>query len=100
MKLFVLGQRDTVNGFKLAGVNGEIDTEISDIDARFNSLVNDKEYGVIFLSRRTADKLRAKVDEIKLNQPMPVIFEVEDDSSAAGGSKLLQFIKESVGIKI
>ncbi|OFZ78224.1 MAG: hypothetical protein A2583_02570 [Bdellovibrionales bacterium RIFOXYD1_FULL_53_11] len=99
MKLYVIGIRDTVNGFKLAGVQGSIDSETPELDKFFDNIAKSKEYGIVFLSSRTADKLRSQVDSIKLNQPLPIIFELNDQGKSTH-SDILQFVKESVGIKL
>lgn len=102
MKSFLISDnRDTWLGLRLAGIDGIIVNEKSEVVKQFRSSLANKEIGILILTENIVDMLGDEVVEIKLKSKTPLIIEIPDrHGSKRKANSMAVNIKKSVGIKI
>ena len=62
MKYFVIGDYDTVMGFSLVGVPGQIASDAAGASSAFDRALDDRQYGIIIITDEIADKVLSRMD--------------------------------------
>ncbi|MBD3405841.1 MAG: V-type ATP synthase subunit F [Candidatus Lokiarchaeota archaeon] len=101
-KIAVIGDRDTVTGFQMAGVT-DISTPKNPEETR-NSLIHyfrDPRMGLIIITEPLAVEVEDTILELS-EAPIPVILLIPDRQGATGAyeSVLKELIRRAVGIEI
>ena len=101
MEYFVIGDEDTVLGFSLAGVKGQVVFSKEDTEESLESAINRKGIGIIIITERIADMVRDKIEEYTYKLSFPLIIEIPDRNGAIEGrASINEIIKSAVGISI
>ncbi|MCR5218796.1 V-type ATP synthase subunit F [Treponema sp.] len=104
MEYFVIGEREIVLGFMLAGVKGQVaDNRTAALDA-FNAATNDlsaEKIKVLILTEDVSDMLAEEVKRWQMKGKAPLIVEIPGLGGHIKGRKSLSdAIREAVGIQI
>lgn len=100
MKIAVLGDSDTVLGFRLAGVHEAYIFEETPIDIerlrnKLRELIERGDVGVILITERLAEKV--EIPDVKL----PIILQVPDKSGSKLGEKALrEIVRRAIGVEL
>jgi V/A-type H+-transporting ATPase subunit F len=78
MKYHVIGDEDTVLGFGIVGVSGEIVTSAEETLEAFQEIIKDRETSIIIITEPVADMIRATVDKYLFTHSFPLIVEIPD----------------------
>lgn len=102
MKFYLLSDNpDTLNGLRLAGIEGEI---VSNRDAFLEKLLEkmkDENIGIILVTSKLVHMCPEVISEIKLKHPMPLIVEIPDPNSNTNlGDTIDQLVFEAIGVKL
>ena len=102
MKFYLISDNtDTLMGMRLAGIEGVLAHEYSEVTEQLDIAMKDKDVAVILITKKLVDICRDKVYELKLNCPKPLIVEISDRH---GNSKIAQtiseYVNEAIGRKI
>ena len=101
MKYFIIGDMDTVLGFSMAGVEGLSVTSRDEADNAFSRALEDKENGVILITERIAELIRARVDRYIFSVKFPLIVEIPDALGPVEGKQdLRKMVNDAIGIKL
>lgn len=101
MKYYVIGDEDTVLGFRYAGVEGVVVQTARDVTDALAAASADREVGAIVITERAAALARDEVDAMRVGSVSPVLVEVPDRHGPLPGKKTLaDLIREAVGIRI
>ncbi|WP_163194365.1 V-type ATP synthase subunit F [Clostridium thermarum] len=102
MKTFLISDNvDTYVGLRIAGINGIVLHNKEEIEFIIDKLIQDKELGIIILTEKAAAVVQDKLREIKLRSTLPLIVEIPDrHGSYKGKDAMLNYIKDSIGLKI
>jgi len=102
MKMVVISDNvDTLTGMRLAGIDGVIAHSEQEINAELDKLLKDKEVGVLLITEKIGDLVEERVNEIKLNYPMPLIVKIPDrHGSERGLDTITKYVKDAIGLKI
>lgn len=101
MKFFVIGDADTVLGFRLAGVGGETVHDAEGIRQALERAIGDKGIGVILLPERLARLVRAEVDRHVTRAAFPLIVEIPDIHGPVEDRKSVKdMIRAAVGVQL
>lgn len=101
MSFFVIGDEETVLGFKLAGVPGKLARNEKEARESFQLVSADSEVKIIIVNEKIAEKIRKELDEHSKKNEIPLIIEVPDkDGPFKNRPELKELLKASVGIKI
>lgn len=102
MKALVLSDNmDTLTGMRLAGIDGKIIHERSELISELNEIYQKKDIGLVIITESLTEKAKDEISLLKLKKGPPIIIEVPDrQGSRRPPDFLTRYIKESVGIKI
>lgn len=100
MKIVLMGDMDTVLGFKLAGVHeaysfGENSLETERAKNKLKELIEREDIGIILITERLAE--RVEIPEVKL----PIILQIPDKfGSIYGEAQLREIVRKAIGVEI
>ncbi len=101
MKFFVIGDEDTVLGFKLVGVEGRIVKTISESKEAFKIATATPEVGIIIITEKIAGQIKAEVEKYIYEINLPLVIEIPDwEGPLPGRKSIAELVKSAVGIKI
>ena len=101
MKFYCIADEDTVRGFRLAGVSGEVATTAPEAAAAVQAATGRAGCGVIILTENTAASIRPLVEQIRSERERPLIVEIPGpEGSARERKSLRQLVQEAVGIHL
>jgi V/A-type H+-transporting ATPase subunit F len=105
MKIAVIGDSDTVSGFRLGGVTVSYAVKAQEpIDAILRELIADELIGVVAITERLADANRSAIDEANKGKKAitPIIVEIPDKGGpiVREVDPLKALIKSAIGVEI
>jgi V/A-type H+-transporting ATPase subunit F len=101
MKYFVIGDEDTVIGFRYAGVDGEMVALPEQAKSAFNKAINSPDVGILIITQQIAQSLADVIEAKRMEGGTPVIVEIPDRNGPLEGRKtLIEMIREAIGIRI
>lgn len=101
MKFYCIADENTVRGFRLAGVDGQVVNSSPQAAAAVETLAAQPDCGILILTEKVAAGIRSQVERIRLERSRPLIVEIPGPEGPRPGRKSLrQFVQEAVGIKV
>ena len=101
MAYHIIGDPDTVLGYKFAGVTGDAVENVEQAREAFSKALESDEPGILLLTQPVEDMLEAEVTAHRLASKPPYVAVVPDIWGGGHKRKTLQeTISEAVGIKI
>ena len=101
MKFFCIADEDTVRGFRLAGITGQVVNTAEQAAAAVEAATAGTDPGIIILTEKVAAGIRRQVETIRLERDYPLIVEIPGPEGPLPGRKSLrQFVQEAVGIRV
>ncbi len=102
MKFFLISDNhDTVTGLRLAGIEGVVVHEKSEVENALSLAVKDDQIGVVLMTEQLVEKCPDTVYDLKMHRTRPLIVEIPD-RHAEGRTKdsIMRYIHEAIGIKL
>ena len=100
-ELFLIGDEDTVLGFRFAGVRGYVPQGAAGANELFHKAVNDKDVSLVVITERIAETIRAELDNHMEKRMFPFVVEIADSSGPLPTRKSISdVVKEAIGISI
>lgn len=101
MKFYCIADEDTVRGFRLAGVSGQVVVSPEDAMSAMKAALTQTDCAVIILTEKVADDIRPEVERIRYECEHPLIVEIPGpDGPLPKRKSLRQLAQEAVGIRI
>lgn len=102
MKIGVVGDFDTVTGFRLAGVKETYDVEEPGATMEALKKLMKEDIGVIIITERLADQIRDETAELIEGKTLPIIVEIPDKKGPIEGKAdpIMALIKKAVGVEV
>jgi V/A-type H+-transporting ATPase subunit F len=102
MRTFLISDnRDTLVGMRLAGIKGVLVNDKKEAEKLLDSLLENKEAGIIIITEKLGEKLRNKISYIKQRMALPLIVEIPDrHGSIKSEDYITGYVRDSIGIKI
>lgn len=101
MQYYVIGDEDTVLGFRFAGVPGEIVRTADEARAALEKFKRPGDVVVLIIADAVADLVRDEVNALRFDFELPLVVEVPGHGGPSSERKdLLALIREAVGIKV
>lgn len=94
MKILALGTRAFVSGFMLSGVSGVEVSNSLDALKNIQSLVSDKEIGLILISHDMAEPIYDEITDIRSKHPIPLIYQIPTPGSKTEEVDYRELIKK------
>ena len=101
MRYHVIGDEDTVLGFRYAGVSGEIVRTAEDARAALERAARLGDVAILIITDTIADSVRGEVNRLRFDFELPLVVEVPGPGGPSPRRKhLLALIREAVGIRV
>jgi V/A-type H+/Na+-transporting ATPase subunit F len=101
MNFFCIGDYDTVAGFRLAGISGQVVTSPERAVAVLEKMSANADIGIVIITEKLAEEIREKIETMRQSRERPLIVEIPDSSGPLAGRKSLRdFVEEAVGMRI
>jgi V/A-type H+-transporting ATPase subunit F len=102
MKIYLISDnRDTLVGMRLAGIKGTVVKDKKEAEKLLDSLLKNKNIGIILITEKIGAKLKDKINIIKQKMRSPLIIEIPDrHGSIRDENYITGYIKDSIGISI
>ncbi len=101
MKFCCIADEDTVRGFRLAGVAGQVVSTPAQAAAAVEQAAAQADCGIVILTESVAAGIRQQVDAIRLERERPLIVEIPGPEGPLPGRKSLrQLVQEAVGMRV
>jgi V/A-type H+-transporting ATPase subunit F len=101
MKFHVIGDRETVLGFRLVGISGTEVVGRDDALAALREAVSDKDIGIVLITEAAAARVRDEVDARLYGMGFPLVLEIPDSGGPSPERPAIEeIVRKAVGISI
>lgn len=101
MRFFVIGDKQTVLGFRLVGIEGVPVGEREEALTALNEAVSRKDLGIVLITEAVASKVRDEVDARLYGMGFPLVLEIPDASGPSPERPGIDdVVRKAVGISI
>jgi len=101
MKLYVIGDRETVLGFRLVGVEGRVAAERDAAMAALDSAVSRTDVGVVLVTETLAALIRDAIDARLYGMGFPLVLEIPGVSGpSADRLNVEDVVRKAIGVSI
>lgn len=101
MKFFCIADEQTVRGFRLAGIAGQVVTTPTQAASAITSAAARSDCGILILTQRIAAGIPQQVEALRLERDRPLVVEIPGPEGPLPGHKSLRrFVQEAVGIRV
>lgn len=100
MRYYVIGDKDTVLGFALAGVDGtQVETR-EEAEKAFDDVVAG-EAGIVMITEDVADMVRSRVDKYVLGEQFPLFLEIPGpDGRKSDRPSVREMVNQAIGMNL
>lgn len=101
MEFFIIGDRDTVTGFSLGGIEGISVDNPEEANSALKEVMGYEGIGIVLITERFAQRLRSEIDDVMVNQRIPLIVEIPDvEGPMEEKVTISDLVKSAIGVKI
>ena len=101
MKYVIIGDEETVLGFGIVGVTGKVATTPDEALRAFQSVIEDRQTGIVIVTERVADMMRAVIDKYLFAESFPLVVEIPDrHGSKPDRPGIKEMVNRAIGIKL
>ena len=102
MKMYLISDNvDTYTGMRLAGVEGVVVHERSELKESLEYAVSDKEIGIILLTEKFGREFPEIIDEVRLHHKTPPTIEIPDRHGTGRKPDFItSYVNEAIGLKL
>ncbi len=97
MEIAVIGHNDFVIGFRLAGIRKTYDTTPENIEAKIQSVLNDRSVGILVMHDNDIKKLSPQMQNTLEDSVEPTVIAIGGKGES---TNLREKIKQSVGVDL
>ncbi len=100
MKFYCMGDEDTVRGFRLAGVEGQVVATAMDASTALRWIEAQTDIGIVILTQAVAQSIRQKVDAFRMEHAIPLLVEIPGPTGPLPGYQNLdRLTRAAIGIR-
>jgi V/A-type H+-transporting ATPase subunit F len=101
MRYYVIGDEDTVLGFRYAGIPGDYVEDAAGARAALEAVLRKPDVSILIITDAVADLIREEVNAVRFGKTRPLLVEVPGPNGPSPKRQdLLALIREAVGIKV
>jgi len=100
VRVAVLGSREMVYGFRLAGIEADEVEPGPEAAARFAALTEAEDVAVIVLGHRLSRHLRDDVIRLRTTRALPAVVTLPDRGEAAVPETAAQLLAQYLGVRV
>lgn len=99
MTIFVIGDPDTVLGFRLVGADGKAVEHAEEARRELEKALQNEEIALLCITREWADAMRDSIDRLKMERLQPIVMEIPGKAPALPEKTLEQVVRRAIGIE-
>lgn len=102
MRLYLISDNvDTQMGMRLAGIEGVVVHESSEVKKALLDAMEDKDIAVILMTEKLVRQCSELVYDLKLNRRSPLIVEIPDRHATSNVTEnISKYIESAIGLKL
>ena len=102
MKMYLISDNvDTLTGMRLAGVEGCVVHERTELREALENAIANKDVGIILLTEKFGRSFPDIIDDVRLNRRLPLIIEIPDRHGTGRKPDFItSYVNEAIGIKL
>ena len=102
MKMFLISDnRDTYTGMRLAGVEGVVVHERSEVEQALNQVLADSEIGIVLVTEMLGQKFPDLFNHVKMDLRVPLLVEILDRHGTGRKENFItDYVSEAIGLKL
>ncbi len=101
MQFYVIADENTVMGFKLVGLEGEIVESADEARDVLKRAFSSPEIGIIIITEKIAASIREDIEEFVFGHAFPLIIEIPDRTGPMEGRiSIRQMVRSAVGVSV
>ena len=101
MRMIVIGHRDAVLGFSLAGVPGRIASTRQETNQALDQVLAASDVGIVLVTDDVARLVEGRMDQLKLRSSVPLFIEIPGPEGMRSDSpSLSEIIRRAIGVRI
>ncbi len=102
MQMYLISDNiDTYTGMRLAGVEGSVVHDKQELRETLNTVMADKNIGIVLLTEKFGREYPDLIDDIKLNHKLPLIVEIPDRHGTGRKPNFItDYVNEAIGLKL
>ena len=101
MRFYLISDnRDTLLGMRLAGIDGVVVHEQSEVLKVLNDKIADSEIAVILITEKLSELVDEQIKQYKLGLTKPLIVEIPDRHGYKNPDKISGYVRDAIGIKL
>lgn len=102
MKFYLISDNvDTQKGMRLAGIDGIVVHEKAEVVREIDSCLENSEVGIILITELLAEMIPDRINDIRLNRPMPLIVVIPDrHGTRRSPDSITRYVRDAIGVKI
>jgi len=101
VKFFVIGDRETVLGFRFVGVEGSVAAGREQAVAALNEVVDQKDVGVVLVTEPIAATIRDELEARLYGMGFPLVLEIPDSSGPVPDRlDIEEVVRRAIGISV
>ena len=99
--MMVVGHRDAVLGFSLAGVPGLIATTAQEVDQALDDVLAIPDVGIVLVTDDVGSLIEGRMDQLRLRGTVPLFIEIPGPVGVRPDRpSLSEIIRRAIGIRI
>lgn len=102
MQMYLISDNiDTYTGMRLAGVEGSVVHNKQELRETLNTVMADKNIGIVLLTEKFGREYPDLINDIKLNHKLPLIVEIPDRHGTGRKPNFItDYVNEAIGLKL
>ncbi|MBX3175940.1 MAG: V-type ATP synthase subunit F [Candidatus Hydrogenedentes bacterium] len=101
MRLHIIGDPESVLGFRLAGINGTVAADRASALEALKSVLDRRDTGILFITEGVAAQVRETVERHLYGTGFPLLLEIPDASGPrADRPPIEDVVRRAVGIQL
>ncbi len=101
MQFYVIADENTVTGFKLVGLEGEVVETAEEAREALAKAFSSEDVGIIIITERIAASIREEMEEFIFGHTFPLIIEIPDRKGALEDrASIREMVNAAIGVKI
>ena len=101
MKFYCIADKNTVRGFRLAGIESYAAETAEEAHAAIDNIAARPDCGIIIITEKAAVWIRQHIDMIRMERERPLIVEIPGPEGPLSGRKSLrELVQEAVGVSV
>ena len=101
MKFFIIGDKDTVTGFSLAGIEGVVSSCRAETLKALKDALNCRDIGITLITERLAKEIRSTIDELLSRKKCTLILQIPDMRGPLQERRSVEeYVISALGVKV